>query len=368
MSLMARFGRRPGRLFVATVIAPVLLSVFYFGIFASDVYISESQFVVRSPEKPSASGLGVLLQSAGFSNAGEEVFAAKAYAESRDALRALDKDGAFRKAYSNDSISFFDRFDPLGFQGSFEDLFKYFSNHVRVDADSTSSISTLTIRAYTAEDAMRFNRQLLEMSEAKVNELNKRGQADLVRYAQVEVDSAKEQAQKAAISLARFRNRSGVVDPEKQAEIQLQMISKLQDGLISSRAQLGQLQAFTPRNPQIPVLRERIRVIEREIESQTGVIAGRGKTLASSAVEFQRLMLEDLLAQKQLTASFAALEDAKKEARRQQVYVERIVAPNLPDAPLEPRRLRGIIATLAIGLVVWGILSMLIAGVREHGN
>lgn len=366
---LARFRHRPSRLFTATVIIPVALSSLYFGLLASDVYVSESQFVVRSPEKGSgATGLGVLLQSAGFTNAGEEVFTAKAYATSRDALRALDKDGAYRKAYSRPSISFVDRFAPFGLRSSFEDLYNYFGNHVRVDADATSSISTLTVRAYTPEDAYRFNRQLLAMSEATVNDLNERGQRDLVHYAEVEVASAKEDAENAALALARLRNTSGMVDPEKQADVQMQMISKLQDELIASKTQLTQLKAFAPHNPQIPALNERISAIQAEIDEQSGLLAGGRKSLANSAVQFQRRMLENELAQKQLASALASLADAKNEARRQQVYVERIVSPNLPDSPVEPRRLRGIMATLAIGIAAWGILSMLLAGVREHGN
>jgi capsular polysaccharide transport system permease protein len=62
----------------------------------------------------------------------------------------------------------------------------------------------------------------------------------------------------------------------------------------------------------------------------------------------------------------SSLVDAQNEARRKQAYVERISRPNLPDEALEPRRLRGILATLVLGLVAWGILSMLLAGVREH--
>jgi capsular polysaccharide transport system permease protein len=48
------------------------------------------------------------------------------------------------------------------------------------------------------------------------------------------------------------------------------------------------------------------------------------------------------------------------------LYLERIVQPNKPDMALEPRRMRSIFSTFIIGLVAWGILSMLLAGVREH--
>lgn len=365
---LERFRRRPSWLFAMTVLLPTALSCIYFGILAGDVYVSESQFVVRSPKKSSTGDLGGLLQSAGFSNDGEELFTARAFATSRDALLALNKNGAYEQKYSRPEIHFVDRFNPIGIWNSFEDLYKYFQSHVRVDADPTTSISTLTVKAYTAEDAYRINSQLLAMSEATINVINDRGQRDLVRYAKGEVTAAKKQAEEAAIELARFRNRSGIVDPEKQAEIQMQMISKLQDELISSKAQLAQLRSFAPDNPQIPALNERISTIREEIADQSDIITGGSKSLASSSVEFQRRLLENELAEKQLASALASLEDAKNEARRQQVYVERIVAPNMPDAPTEPRRLRGIMATLAIGIVTWGILSMLLAGVREHAN
>ena len=65
--------RRLNLLFVATVVLPTLLATAYFGFLASDVYVSQSQFVVRSPDKPAAAGLGILLKSVGFSNAGDEI-------------------------------------------------------------------------------------------------------------------------------------------------------------------------------------------------------------------------------------------------------------------------------------------------------
>jgi capsular polysaccharide transport system permease protein len=46
--------------------------------------------------------------------------------------------------------------------------------------------------------------------------------------------------------------------------------------------------------------------------------------------------------------------------------LERIVQPSRPDTALEPRRVRGVLATLGLGLIVWGVLTMLVAGVKEH--
>jgi BexC/CtrB/KpsE family polysaccharide export inner-membrane protein len=353
-------------LFLLTVVAPTALAILYFGFFASDVYVSESRFVVRSPDKPSMSGIGVLLKGAGFSNAGDEIYAADDYIQSRDALRALDRDGSVLRAYGNQQVSIFDRFDPLGLDSSFEKLFEYFRKKVGVNYETTSSITTLTVRAYSPQDAQKFNRQLLELAEDQVNRLNKRGRADLIDLSEREVQDAEEAAQRAAVALAEFRNASGIIDPEKQATVQLQMISKLQDELIGSRMQLLQLQSMAAENPQIPILQVRIAGLAREISRQLGMVAGNRRSLSGAAARYQRLLLDRDFADKRLAAAMTSLQDSRAEALRKQAYVERIAQPSLPDEAQEPRRLRGIFATFVLGLVAWGIMMMLFAGVREH--
>lgn len=352
-------------LFLVTVIVPTLAAILYYGFIASDVYISESQFVVRSPDKPTTSGLGVILKTAGFSS-GDEVYSAQSYVQSRDALRAINRGNDFRDAYSAPFISLFDKFNPLNSDGSFESLYRYYQKKISIAHDSTSSISKLTVRAYSPDAALKFNTELLLMAEATVNRLNERGRQDLILFAEREVDDAKAKSAAAALKLARFRNMSGVVDPEKQATVQLQMISKLQDEMIASRNQLMQLRAYAPANPQIPVLRTQIGGLQHDIEIELSKVAGSSRSLSAAAAQYQRLQLESQVADKQLGAAIASLEDARNEARRKQAYVERIEQPNLPDSAVEPHRLRGMLSVFVFGLIAFGVASMLVAGMREH--
>ena len=363
---LVKAKRRFSPLFLLTVLIPTVAAVLYYGFFASDIYVSESSFVVRSPDKPSTGGFGVLLKSAGFSNSNDEVFAAQEFIHSRDALQAIDRNREFEHSYTAPNISILNRFNPIGLTGSFEHLYRYFTGKVDVNYDSSSSITKLTVRAYSPRDAYKFNEELLELAEQTVNRLNERGRQDLIGFAQAEVNRAKLQYQMAASSLAAFRNRAGVVDPEKQAAVQLQMVSKLQDELIATRTQLAEIRRYAPANPQVDSLQTRIASLQRQINQETSKVAGNQGSLAGTAAQYQRLSLESQFADKQLAAAMSSLSDAQNEARRKQAYVERISRPNLPDEALEPRRLRGILATLLFGLVAWGILSMLLAGVREH--
>lgn len=358
--------RRINALLFVTVVAPTIIASVYFGLLASDVYISQSQFVVRSPDKPKSSGLGFLLKTAGFSNADDEIFIAQDFVKSRDALRSLNRQGQVEKAFGSSHVSLFDRFNPLGWDGSFEDLYEYYGGKVGIEHDTTSSITTLTVKAFTPEDAKRINGQLLDLAEALVNRLNSRGEFDLVSFAQRETREAEAEARRSSEALAAFRNTKGIVDPEQQATVQLQLVSKLQDEMIAAQVQLQQLQALAPENPQIPLLRARISGLKRQIDVEFGRVAGGQQSLSADAVQYQRLVLDREYADKRLAAALGSLQEARNEARRKQAYVERIVEPNLPDKSLEPRRLRGIVATFVLGLVAYGILTMLLAGVREH--
>jgi capsular polysaccharide transport system permease protein len=354
-------------LFLACVVLPTLAAVAYFGALASDVFVSESRFIVRGQDKATPTALGLLLNNAALNHGTPESSAAQSYLMSRDALGALNQGGAYARAYRRPTISPFDRFDPLGLNASFEDLYKYYENHVRIDTDSTVGITVLTVRAYTAADAKGFNEQLLRMAEATVNHMSERARHDLITSSQSEVIDAKTAARDAGAALARFRNTAGVIDPEKQAPIQYELVSKLQDELIEASSDRRQLVVIAPQSPQIPALDARIKEIETRISEQSGLAAGNTrKSLAAAGADYQRLSLDADFAGKRLAAALASLETAENEAQHKSSYVERIVEPGLPDIAIEPHRLRGIATTLVFSLIVWGVMTMLISGIREH--
>jgi capsular polysaccharide transport system permease protein len=137
-----RFGR-VNRLFLLTVALPTALAVVYFGLIASDVYISESRFVVRSPDRQATTGLGALLKGAGFSRSQDDSYTVHDYVLSRDALKEINDSLAVSKAFASSEVDIFSRFGGLDFDTSFEALHRYYQKKVDMQQDSASSISTL---------------------------------------------------------------------------------------------------------------------------------------------------------------------------------------------------------------------------------
>jgi capsular polysaccharide transport system permease protein len=289
------------KLFLATVVVPTALSILYFGPIASDVYITESKFVVKSTGQNSAPSLDGLLGRMGVSSSNNDAWGVQSYSLSRDALSKLDKDLQVKQHYSSNVVDVFNRFPTVRiWDSSFEWFHDYYLGKVAVLVDPITSVNTLTVRAYNPEMALKINQSLLSLSEDLVNQLNLRARQDLMKSAQREVDIAKSKIQDLSKEISLLRKKEGVKDPDEQV------------------------------------------------------------------IRLQNLHLEREFADKQLATSLSSLEQARTEALKKQLYIERVANPILPDSAMEPRRIRGIISTLLLGLVLWGILSLLISGVKEH--
>lgn len=355
-------------LFWACVVVPTFCLSIYYGLVASDVYTSESKFVIRSPDEQSVTGVGLALKNIGFNASSDDSYLVRDYLTSRDAIEHLNKTLNIQKKYADPSVDIISRFGTIG-KPTFENFYEYFNKRTKVVYDPASSISTLQVQAYTAEDAKKINEQLLKMSEVVINKINNNAKNDILSSASIEVKDAQEASTRAAIALAEYRNEKAIFNPEGQSMILLQEISKLQDALIQTETQLTQARELTPENPQIKSMEARIKSLKKTIKERSALVAGpTDLSFSTRSVEYQRLELEKELADKQLISAMTNYEQAKNEFNKKQLYLERLAQPSLPDEATRPTRLKNVLSGFVFGLLLWGVLRLFVAGVREHND
>lgn len=359
---------RKRRWFVIFVIVPTLLAAIYYGVIASDVYVSESRFVIKSPDQKRSqmSTLANLIQTTGLSGGQEQANEVLEFVRSRDALRALERNPGIRVKFSSPDADFLSRFPPPFFENTFEDLFKYYGKMVDARLDTETGTAIVTVEAFSPRDAYEINRELLNLSEALVNRLNARAQSQAITEAQKQVDLATARAKQARIALGQYRNAQELLDPGKQAVGVLEIANSMVAERAALQAQLDLMQRVTPANPSIPALRNRINAISVQIASQDSRVVGSNSGIAAKMGGYENLLVEQEFATENLNVANAALVQARAEAQRQQFYLERIVDPNQPDMPLLPRRLLGIIVVAAAAVCIYFIGWMFIVGILEH--
>ena len=355
-------------LFWLFVVLPTVVLAIYYGFIASDVYTSESKFVIRSPNQRSASGIGMVLQNIGFNASSDDSYLVRDYLSSRDAVQNLKAKLDIQTKYSAKSVDVVSRFGTIK-EPTFENFYEYFNKKIKVVYDPASSISSLQIEAYTAKDAQNINEELLKMSEEVINRINNNAKNDILAASEKEVQEAQEVSAKAAEALAKYRVKNDVFNPEGQSAIVLQEISKLQDALIQTETQLTQAREITPENPQIKAMETRIKSLKKSIADKSKLVTGPSDiSFSNRSVEYQRLQLEKELADKQLASAMATYEQSKNDFNKKQLYLERLAMPSLPDEATKPKRFKNVLSGFVFGLLLWGVVRLFVAGVREHND
>jgi len=348
------------------VFFPTLLAgVYYFGI-ASDLYLSEARFIVRTQSRAPTSVIGALLQSSGLVRSSDDTFSVHDFIMSRDAVRKLENNDHLREIFDRPGADFITRFPNLISGSSFEALFRHYHDYVSVGSDGTSGVSTLRVRAYRPEDAQAIAQALLRYSEQLVNVLNARAEDDALNTARQEVALAEQRVAEVQDRLTAYRFRVQMLDPKTTSSGIYETLKQITASRITTETQLAELTKDAPSNPQIPALRTRLAALDDQIAAARAKITGDGDSVAAKLTEYEHLNLERELAEKSLASATTSLEAARLEAQHQQLYIEHIVQPNLADYPLYPKRLISFVTVLATCVVAYGIAWLLIAGVREH--
>jgi capsular polysaccharide transport system permease protein len=354
--------------FWAIVGVPTLVAaVYYFGI-ASPQYLSEAEFVVRGPgaQKPMMGGVASLLQGGG-SGAQDDTMMVQAFIMSRDAVRELDRHTDLRAMLDRPEADVVSRFPGIiSWRADFEALYKAYSRFVQVDFDQSTNVSTLQVKAYRPEDAHKIAKALLVASERLINQLNEKARLDAVSSFQNEVNETQKHIAAIQTQLTAYRVREQILDPKSAAEGPLKLLGDLNTQRAAAEAQLADALKNAPHSPQIRVFRTSITSLDKLIDEERSKITGDTGSVAAVQTGYEQLDLAQKLAEKQLESAYKSLEAAQVDAQRQQLYLEIIEQPDLPDYPLYPKRIVSFSMVLATCLLAYGIAWLLVASVREH--
>ena len=137
--------------FWAIVGLPTLAAGVYYFAIASDLYLSEAKFIVRSPKQVQTSSIGALIQSTGLARAVDDTAVVEDFIMSRDAVRRLERENDLRALFSRPEGDLVTRFPGILMRSDFEALFRRYDHFVSIETDHTSGVTALRAKAYRPE-------------------------------------------------------------------------------------------------------------------------------------------------------------------------------------------------------------------------
>ena len=356
--------------FFLFVVTPLAVASWYLYFVSVDQYASTVGFTVRQEESGSATDLlGGLAQFTGAGVSGDadvlyEFIQSQEMVENVDA--ALDLVGHYSAYWETDPVF------SIWPDADIEDLLWFWQRILRVSYDQGTGLVNLQVRAFDPQMAQAIGNEIVRISQARVNALNEAARADLMRYAQEDLDESLDRLKAAREALTQFRVRTRIVDPEADIQGRMGVFNNLQQQLAQALVEYDILRTrAAPNDPRLVQELQRIEVIQERIRQERQTFAAE-KVVGGEAdyptllAEFESLTVDREFAEETYRLALAAMDLARANATRQSRYLATYIRPTLAQSAEYPQReVILALATLFL-LMAWAILALIFYSLRDR--
>lgn len=352
-------------------VIPMGLGTAYYAKYASDQYESIAHFTIEKNGKLQSDPLGALTGLPGSVSSTRDALIIKDFIESREVIERTRDDFDINKLYARADKDWLSRLEE---NASIEDIVEYWQDKVSVQFDTTSGIIELKVRAYEPESAVTVLKAILKESEALVNNLSEKSRQDSLSFARRELKNAEVNLKDARTKVRVFRDSEQALSPEKNIETKLNLVANLEASLAKSEADLRSLRvALHDSSPKVKVAKNTVYSLRRQVEKERAkntlnTSKADSKTMGSIISKHEELLTEQGFAEKSYESALLNIEQSRMDATQQHRYLTVIVKPMLPEEAVSPDQPNDFIVLFIVCLLLWGVMSLIIASIRDHAG
>ena len=357
--------------FILCVVLPLTLVMYYYAMIATDRYGSTAGFSVRGIENSTGiDGLATLTGLASTGSTTADSYIVLKYLESRSLLEKLDRELSLREVYSDPDIDFLSRMDA---DIAIEDFVDYWLSRVNTEFDPSSGIIEFTVQSFSTEHALAIAERMIQLTQNLVNKLSENARQDSLKFAQEEVNLQEQRLRNALDAIRNFRTVEQSVDPTATAALDIQLLADLEARLIDINAKIAvQRKTLDEEAPSLVLLRRQAEALDTQIAKRRAEISGKlhedidTSAITAQLTQFETLDVERRFAEQSYASALNSLEQARRDADRQQRYLAVHLHPQAAEISEYPKRLRNSLLAAFILFASWGIGTLIVYSVRDH--
>ena len=351
-------------LFLISVVMPMAVIMSYLLLIASDQYVSRGSIII-SEERSSSSNFDLSFLGLANSAADNDALVLKSFVLSKDMLTFLDEKLSIRAHYANSGVDVVSR---LASDATAEEFFEYYESMVALEYDREAKLLTLTVRAFDRTFARDVVQKVIERSEEFIDALNDKISREQLRFFENELVRSERKLQKIKSQLVAFQNRHKIFSTQAEGETIIATISALETQVAQKQSELkGKLTFASDSSPQVVALRTEITALKAQIDSEKERLTGGGSiSLAQIDAEYREIKLNAEFVTNLYKSNLSALEAARIEAARQLKFLIVVSEASLADDSEHPDEVYIGITSLLVCLMLFAIMSVVIAIIREH--
>ena len=350
-----------------TVIYIMIVVIFYYTFIAADRYVSNVSLSVKSTDGSSPISLSGIESLVGVaSSSTEDIKLLREYIKSFDMLQKLDEKINLRSLYEKQKIDLFFR---IYSSTSKESYLKYYRDRIHILFDDATGLLNVAVEGFSPEDARNISAAILEECERFINEISHNIAREQLRFAQGELESAKQKYKDAKNELLAFQNEYGVFDPQSLAKTKAGFITEIELQISKKETELNTMRSYLNDNaPEIVALKAELRAHKEQLEKEKSKVASNASQdkLNDVVAQFEALYLNLSFAEDVYKTAITAVETTRIEIGRKAKQVVVIQSPYVPDSAAYPNKMYNIITIFVILTLIFGVVRLVRAIIDEH--
>ncbi len=358
-------------LFWLFFVIPMGLGITYYAKYASDQYEASAHFTIEKSGPRQSDPFGALTGLSGSVASTRDALIIKDFIESREVIERTRGDFDLKKLYARADKDWLSRLEE---NASIEDIVEYWQEKVSIQFDSASGIVDLSVMAFEPEDSVVIINAILKQSEELVNKLSEKSRQDSLSFARRELKNAENNLKGARKKVSSFRDSEQALSPQKNIETKINLVASLEAKLANAEADLRSLRVgLRDTSPKVKTAQNKVFALKRQVQKERARSTRRtskkdAKSMSAIISKLEELMTEQGFAEKSYEAALLNIEQARIDATQQHRYLTVIVQPKLPEDPVKPNQPNDYLVLLLACLMLWGILSLIIASIRDHAG
>ena len=349
-----------------------LIAFIYWGVIASDRYVSEAHVIMINTQMTGSSNSSAMLGGIS-TNAGSAEFIAtqmwlRDYLLSIDMMELLDAKLNLREHYSDwhhDPIS---RMWLCCYGNTVEKFHDYYLSRVSAELDTKSGALVVKVQAYDAKMAHAIASMIVKKGEEYMNITAQRMLEEQMAFLKKQVEVIKEEDIKAHQVLTNFQNKKGLISPITTAASIDSVVNGLDSQRVAIEASRNAMLAYLRAdNPSILALDQQLAALKKQIKIERArLTAPNNKTLNDTSDQAMRIQMDVNLMDATYTAALSSWQTGRVMSALMMRKAFVLQAPTYPQYPLEPRRMYNIATFVLALLLLTGIAQLLFSVIREH--
>ena len=346
------------------VVACFAIAALYFCVIVSDRFVSRAELVVKQADQIKMLPDALSMLGIGGSNH-EDILIIQDYLKSPDLLDKLDKELGLKAHYQSHNIDYFSR---LPENVSREDFIKYYRQHLSLHLDELSGVLTIELQAFDPAYGQRVVALMLQESDRFINKLGHQVALEQLAFVEKEVDRAYQRVQSEKAKVLDFQNNHHLISPESTSSARLGVVSQIEAQLAQQQAQLKQLQSYMKVTaPAVVSVQARVDALTQQLAQEQSRLTGADKDAMNEVTaRYMDVQTQATLAADLYKSGLISLEQARVEAYRKLKHLLVISQPTLAEDAEYPRRLYNLLTTGVLLCLLYGLIVMGIATLREH--